>query len=511
MPARFLPSRRTVQWTGFFGGPVLALVAYALLPASYRESSGAIVDFTHAGRVTCAAGIWMAVWWMTEALPIYATSLLPLCLFPVLGAVSIHDAAAPYANELIFLFMGGFVVALSMERWGLHKRIAFAALRVVGSNPRRVVLGFMIATAFISMWVSNTATAIMMLPIALSVIDVVLRQANGRTLEETREFADGPGHNFAVCLLLGVAYSASIGGVGTLIGTPPNLFLASYIETQLGREVSFVRWLAVGVPLVVVFLPLAWLLLTRVIYPIRIREIEGGASFIREAQRQLGPMTRGERATLVVFALAALCWIVRPLLAKVTVGGVAPLRGLSDTGIAMIAAMALFAIPYDIKQRKFVMDWQSAAKLPWGVLLLFGGGLSLAASVEKTGVGEFIGSRVAGMAGFPGLAMVVIVATVVIFLTELTSNTATTATFVPILAAVAPALGVSPYMLIVPAAIAASCAFMLPAGTPPNAIVFGSGYIRIAQMIRAGFWLNIIGIVLITALCYALVIPLFVR
>jgi len=511
MPKIALPSRKAVQWTGFFGGPVLALAAYLLLPHSYSDGTGALVEFTHAGRVTCAAGLWMAVWWMTEALPIYVTSLLPLCLFPVLGATSIHAAAAPYANELIFLFMGGFVVALSMERWGLHKRIAFAALRVVGSEPRRVVLGFMIATAFISMWVSNTATAIMMLPIALSVIDVVLKQTNGGTLSDTRELADGPGHNFAVCLLLGVAYSASIGGIGTLIGTPPNLFLASYIETQLGREVSFVRWLAVGVPLVVVFLPLTWLLLTRVLYPIRLREIEGGASFIREAQRGLGPMTKGERTTLVVFALAALCWIFQPLLAKMTIGGIAPLGGLSDTGIAMIAAMALFAIPHDLEKREFVMDWQSAAKLPWGVLLLFGGGLSLAASVEQTGVGEFIGSRVAGMAGFPGLAMVVIVTLIVVFLTELASNTATVATFVPILAAVAPSLGVSPYLLIVPATIAASCGFMLPAGTPPNALVFGSGYIRIAQMIRAGFWLDLIGIVLITALTFALVIPLLIR
>jgi sodium-dependent dicarboxylate transporter 2/3/5 len=511
MPIRYLPSRNTVQWTGFVGGPVLAFVAYALLPHSYRDGAGALVEFTHAGRVTCAAGLWMAVWWMTEALPIYVTALLPLCLFPLFGAVSVHDAAAPYANELIFLFMGGFVVALSMEKWGLHRRIAFGSLRIVGSDPHRVVLGFMMATAFISMWVSNTATAIMMLPIALSVIDVVLRQTGRGTLEETGEIGDGPAGNFAVCLMLGIAYSASIGGIGTLIGTPPNLFLASYIKTQLGREVSFVRWLAVGVPLVVVFLPIAWLLLTRVLYPIRLKEIEGGASFIRDQQRQLGPMNRGERTTLVVFALAALCWIFRPLLAKVALGGAAPFKGLSDTGIAMIAAMALFAIPQDIKERKFVMDWHAAAKIPWGVLLLFGGGLSLAASIEKTGVGEFIGSRVAGMAGFPGVAMVVIVTAIVIYLTELTSNTATTATFVPILAAVAPALGVSPYMLIVPAAIAASCAFMLPAGTPPNALVFGSGHIRIAQMIRAGFWLNLIGIILITALCYALVIPLFVR
>jgi sodium-dependent dicarboxylate transporter 2/3/5 len=504
-------SRKNLQWAGFFAGPILAVIAYALLPHAYRNDSGTMAAFTHAGRVTCAVGLWMAVWWMTEALPIYVTSLLPLCVLPVFGATSMRDVSSPYANELIFLFMGGFVLALSMEKWGLHRRFAFAALRVVGSEPRRVVLGFMAVTAFVSMWVSNTATAIMMIPIALSVIDVVLRQANGRTLEETETFGGGPGHNFAVCLLLGIAYGASIGGIGTLVGTPPNLFLASYIETHLGHEMSFARWLAVGVPFVVVFLPLAWLLMTRVLFPIRVREIEGGSDFIRESYRRLGPISRGERITLVVFVIAAVLWITRPLLVKIGIGGLRPLAGLTDPGIAMIAALSLFVIPHDFRKREFVMDWKTAVRLPWGVLLLFGGGLSLAASVERNGVGEFIGSRVAGMTGIPTLAVVIIVTTIVVFLTELTSNTATTATFVPILAAVAPALHMSPYMLIIPAAIAASCAFMLPVATPPNALVFGSGYVRIGQMVRTGFWLNLIGIVLITALCYALIVPLFVR
>jgi sodium-dependent dicarboxylate transporter 2/3/5 len=369
----------------------------------------------------------------------------------------------------------------------------------------------MITTGFMSMWVSNTATTIMMLPIALSVIDVVLARTTGQTAEETGTFENEPGHNFAVCLLLGVAYSASIGGIGTLIGTPPNLFLASYIKDHLGREVTFVRWMAVGIPFVAVFLPLSWLLLTRVLYPIRIREIEGGAAMIRRRYAELGSPSRGERITLVVFTLAATAWVLRPLVAKMTIAGVMPFTGLTDTGIAMIAALALFVIPVDFKSRQFTMDWDTAVRLPWGVLLLFGGGLSLAASVESTGVGEFIGSRFAGLAGVPEIVLILVVTAVVIFLTELTSNTATTATLVPVLAAAAPALAVSPYMLIVPAAVAASCAFMLPVATPPNALVFGSGHIRIGQMVKAGVWLNLIGVILVTILAYSLVAPILAR
>ena len=369
----------------------------------------------------------------------------------------------------------------------------------------------MAATAFMSMWVSNTATTIMMLPIALSVIDLVLRRSGGKPTEETETFSEGEGHNFALCLLLGVAYAASIGGIGTLIGTPPNLFLASYIETYLGREISFVRWMGVGLPLVIVFLPIVWVLITRILYPIRIGAIEGGSTLIRDGYRKLGPMKRGEWTTLVVFVVAAASWILRPLLRKISVSGVHPLDGLTDPGIAMIAALALFVIPIDAKKRVFAMDWQTAIKLPWGILVLFGGGLSLAAAISANGVGEFIGSQVAVLGVLPGVVLVLVVTAMMIFLTELTSNTATTATLIPILAAIAPGLGLSPYALIVPAAIAASCAFMLPVATPPNAIVFGSGYVRIGQMARAGLWLNIIGIVLVTILTYAIVIPLLVR
>ena len=501
-------SRGDIQWTGLVAGPVLAFVTYLSLPETYAGSAGETLVFTHSGRATAALAVWMAVWWMTEAIPIYATALLPLAFLPSAGASSMREAAAPFGNELIYLFMGGFIIALAMQRWNLHKRIAYMTLRLVGTRTHMVVAGFMGITAFLSMWVSNTATTIMMLPIALSVIDLALSHHTERSLADTEELGGEAGHNFALCLLLGIAYAASIGGIGTLIGTPPNLFLASFIEEDLGGEVSFVRWMGVGVPLVVVFVPAVWLLLTRVLYPIRIRRIEAEGSLTHGAFVSLGPMTRGEWAVLVVFACTAAAWVFRPLLQNVSFAGARPFAGLTDPGIAITAALVLFVIPVDIRKRVFVMDWQTAVRLPWGLLVLFGGGLSLAAAIRTNGVSEFIGSQVVSFAGFPPVILVILVVTMMIFLTELTSNTATTAALVPILAAVAPGLGIHPYLLIVPAAVAASCAFMLPVATPPNAIVFGSGFVRIAQMVRAGFWLNVLGIVLITLLTYAIAMPL---
>jgi sodium-dependent dicarboxylate transporter 2/3/5 len=497
-----------VQWTGLIAGPALAFVTYLALPEAYLDGTGYTVEFTHAGRATAALAVWMAVWWMTEAIPVFAPALLPLAFLPAAGAATMRSAAAPYGHELIYLFMGGFIIALGMQRWNLHKRFAYMTLRLVGTRTHLVVAGFMGITAFLSMWVSNTATTIMMLPIALSVIDLVLTRSTGQTIEETEKLAGAAGHNFALCLLLGIAYAASIGGIGTLIGTPPNLFLASYIKDNLGGEVSFARWLAVGFPLVVVFVPLVWLLLTRVLYPIRVPRVGAGASFVRDALEEMGPMTRGEWAVFVVFVLTATAWIFRPLINKVAIAGVHPFAGLTDPGIAMIAALSLFVIPLDWRRRLFVMDWQTAVRLPWGILILFGGGLSLAAAIRVNGVSEFIGNQVVSFAGLPSVILVLLVVAMMIFLTELTSNTATTAALVPILAAVAPGLGLHPYLLIVPAAIAASCAFMLPVATPPNAIVFGSGFVRINQMVKAGFWLNLIGVVLITILAYAVVIPL---
>lgn len=507
MESRPSVSRSNIQWIGLVAGPILAALTYSFLPETFKGIQGESVVFAHAGHVTAALAVWMATWWMTEAIPVYATALLPLAVLPVAGAGSIKQAAAPYGHELIFLFIGGFILALSMQRWGLHKRFALSVLRLFGSRPTRVVAGFMVVTAALSMWVSNTATTIMMLPIGLSVIHLLRRTGEAQGTADTAHEGRPQSDNFTLCLLLGIAYAASIGGIGTLIGTPPNLFLASYVRDNLGTEISFVRWMGVGLPLVVVFLPVVWLLLTRVIFPLSDSSEDGDLPSEIYVHEKPGSMNLGEKVTLIVFALTALCWCFRPLLMRVDFGGVRPFAGLTDTGIAIVAALLLFVIPVDFRKHQFVMNWGTAVKLPWGLLVLFGGGLSLAGAIKAHGVGEFVASRVGSFAGFHPAVLVVTVITMLIFLTELTSNTATTVTLVPIFAALAHGVGLHPYFLIVPAAIAASCAFMLPFATPPNAIVFGTGYVPISKMSRAGLWLNLVGIVLITTLTYAIAMP----
>ena len=495
------PRARAAQ-VGLFAGPLLAGVLFAVLPASYETAAGELVPFADAGRATAALALWMAVWWLTEAIDISATALLPLAVLPLTGATSMRAAAAPYAHELIFLFMGGFLLALAMERWGLHKRIALHALRAVGDRPASIVAACMGVTALLSMWVSNTATAVMMLPVACSVIDLVEDQTGDHS------------RHFGLAVLLGIAYSASIGGIATPIGTPPNLFLLSYLKESHGIEVSFVRWMGVALPLTLVFLPITWWLLTHRLHPVGSRPIEGSRALVREALASLGSLTRPERIVFVTFLLACGLWVFRPLLGDVTVFGLQPFAHLSDPAIAMGAALLLFVAPaggpHDAEAPRFVLDWSTARELPWGILILFGGGLSLAAALRTNGVAELIGAQVAGLDTVPGPLLVLTVVAGIVFLTELTSNTATAATLVPLLAALAPGIGLDPLLLAVPAALAASCAFMLPVATPPNAIVFGSGRLTIADMSRAGLWLNLIGIVLITALAYAVVLPMLV-
>jgi sodium-dependent dicarboxylate transporter 2/3/5 len=492
-----LTPRAIVQRAGLVGGPVLAGVCYLLLPEQYWDAAGEqMIDFTLEGRVTLAVMTWMAVWWLTEAIDISATALLPIPLLPLMGAASVVEATAPYAHPLIFLLLGGFLVALSMQRWGLDRRIALITLRLVGDRPTNMIAGLMMATAFLSMFVSNTATTAMMLPIGLSVI-ALLRRGNG-------EDAAGPGSgNFALCMMLGIAYAASIGGVGTKIGTPPNGFVLGFVEDNYGHEIDFASWLKLALPLVVVFLPITWLVLTRFVYPVPAARIEGARDLVRQAYEGLGAVKPGEWVTLIVFAATALAWITRPILARWIPG----LSNNGDTVIAMVAAVLLFLIPVNARRREFAMNWQTAQKAPWGILILLGGGLSLAAAVRRNGVAELFGNQVSALGDVPPVVLVLAVTALVIFLTELTSNTATTATLVPILAALAPGLGVHPYLLVFPAAIAASCAFMLPVATPPNAIVFGSGYLTIPQMCKAGLWLNLIGILLITGLAYAVIVP----
>jgi solute carrier family 13 (sodium-dependent dicarboxylate transporter), member 2/3/5 len=509
--------RLPLQRIGLPAGPVLALATYLLLPETYDTAAGELIDFTHAGRVSAAIGVWMAVWWISEAIDIAATALLPLALMPLFGAATVRQTAAPYANEMIFLFMGGFMLSLSMQRWGLHERIALGTLRLVGTSPLRIVGGFMLSTALLSMWLSNTATTVMMLPIAQSVVVMVLPATGAIAARPpvtpsaavpglAAHHPAAQGHNFATCLMLGIAYAASIGGLGTIIGSPPNLFLVSYVREVLGQEITFARWMAIGVPLTVIFLPLSWVLLTRFVFPIGSAGPGDGGAAIHQAYSRLGSMKRAERITAVVFGGAVFAWVFRALLVDLEIGGVRPLAGLTDPGIAMAAALLLFVLPSG-RPGEFVMNWETARKLPWGILVLFGGGLSLAAAIEANGVGQFLGHQVSAWAGLPAPLVVLLVTLMVLLLTELTSNLATTAAFVPILAAVAPGLGLHPFLLIVPAALAASCAFMLPVATPPNAIVFGSGYITMAQMRRAGVWMNLLSVLILIVVVYLVIVP----
>jgi sodium-dependent dicarboxylate transporter 2/3/5 len=438
------------------------------------------------GWRVAALAVLMAVWWMTEALPVAATALLPIAALPALGVTAISTATAPYAHPLVFLFLGGFLIALAVQRWGLHRRIALGVLRLAGSRQDRLVGAFMVACAFLSMWVSNTATTIMMLPIALSVVGALGSE-------------DSP---FPVALLLALAYSASIGGLGTLVGSPPNALLAGFVEQTYGLTIGFGQWMLVGIPVVVVMLVLTWVLLTRWLLPVGHDEVAGAREHFGALAEELGPMSRGEWLVAAVFTAAALLWVGRPLFE-----GLLPPGTVSDTGIAMACAIALFVIPVDPSRGEFLLDWSSAEHLPWGVLLLFGGGLSLAGAIASTGLAQWLGAALDVLGGWPTVALVAGVGTLVIFLTELTSNTATTAAFLPVVAALATALGVPPMVLLVPAAIAASCAFMMPVATPPNAIVYGSGHLTIAQMVRTGLWLNVVGVVAVTALACT-VVPL---
>jgi solute carrier family 13 (sodium-dependent dicarboxylate transporter), member 2/3/5 len=500
------PLRQRVQWAGLVLGPVLAMVVHRFLEGAGAE------PLTDDGRAVAAIAVWMAIWWLTEAVHVSVTALLPIGLFPLSGAMEVADATAPYASPLIFLFLGGFVLALSMQRWGLDERIALLTIRVVGERPAHLVGGFMVATAVMSMWVSNTATVAMMLPIALSVAVLVRRlEGNGGhepalapPADPTPQDLHGDGASdsairFGVCLMLGIAYAASIGGLGTIIGTPPNLFVASYLRETAGVDISFVRWMTFGVPLVVVFLPLTWLLLTRVLFRLPRDPVAGARRVANQRYEGLGRPSRGEWSTFIVFLATATAWISRPLLVEMELFGFRPFAGLTDTGIAVAAALLLFVIPVELSSRTFVMEWRQAEHLPWGVLLLFGGGLSLANAIETTGVGAWIGQGVATVGPLPVVLLVGLVVAIVVGLTELTSNTATTAAFVPVVAGVAPALGLDPVVLVVPVALAASAAFMMPVATPPNAIVFASGFVSIPQMIRAGIWLNLMTVLLVTS------------
>lgn len=426
----------------------------------------------------------MAIWWISEAIPIAATALLPVALFPLLQVMSTASTTGAYANHLVFLFLGGFLIAMAMQKWNLHRRIAMHIIRAVGVDPSRIILGFMLATAFLSMWISNTATTMMMLPIALA---VACQFGDDRTVGMPA--TPSP---FAVALMLGIAYSASIGGVATLIGTPPNAILAGIVERLYDHRISFAAWMGFGLPLSIVMLVIAWFYLTRIAHPVKQEAFHQVTDVIQQEINQLGPMSREEKVVAVIFSLVAITWISRGLF------DIALLQGVSDATIAIAGALLLFIIPSDIKQREFLLDWSTAVKLPWDILILFGGGFALAQGFSESGLTEWIVMQMAGLKGANPVVVVLIVTFVVIFLTEVTSNTATATIILPVLGALAQAVDVDPLSLMVPAALAASYAFMLPVATPPNAIVFSCRYVTIPQMARAGFYMNLVATLVIT-------------
>ena len=444
---------------------------------------------------TAALFLLMGVWWATEAVPVAVTALVPLALFPMLGIVDIQSAANPYANKTIYLFFGGFLIATAIQKWDLHKRIALFVLEYAGSNGASLILGFMLTAALISMWVMNTATTIMLLPIGLAVITVVKETVKGLSDQEVE--------SFQLALLLGIAYGATIGGMSTLIGTGPNGMLAAFMADNYNLDISFVDWMKVGVPLSAIMLPCSWLILTRIIFKVEFETSQETKDLLSTMKQELGKFDGAEFKVFIVFVLTALTWMLRTVLDDIN-----GLEGLSDAGIAMISALFLFLLPSGDKERKgSLLEWKDAQEnVPWGLLVLFGGGLSLANAVQSTGLAVWMGNLIPQ--GISIVLIVILVVTMIIFLTELTSNMATTATFLPVVAAIAIQSDFNPLLVTAAVALAASCAFMLPVATPPNAIVFGSGLIKVPQMARAGFLINVLGI-LVVSFVAAVSVPYF--
>ncbi len=458
---------------GLLGGPALfALVL--LLPAPEGMPAAA--------QRVAALAIWMATWWLTVPVPLQATALLPLVTLPALGVSPFDRASSPYANSVIFLFLGGFFIAAAMERWGLHKRFAYGILALVGTDARRVVLAFMAVTAFISMWISNTATTVMMMPMAMAVL-ALAKASNGL----------GPS------LALGVAYAATIGGMATLIGTPPNAIFAGAARQLLDVDYSFARWLRAGLPVTLTLLPLCWLVLT-LLFPVRGR-IEGLGARVAEERATLGPLRGAERWTLLVFLLAVAAWVLRDPkdLGALRVPGIASFApAITDSGIAIGAALLLFLVPVRWRAWEFALDWPTARGVPWGMLLLFGGGLSLAEAFQTSGLSAWIGGLLGGMAGAPRVVVVAVIATTFVALSDLASNAAISAMAMPLMAGIAPALGQDPLRLMVVAALAASGSFLLPVSTPPNTIAFATGEVTVTQMAKAGIWMDALAVVVLT-------------
>lgn len=485
-PAQPDKSYSRPQSVGLVLGPLLfALTLLFFTPEGLSFEARAVLGTT----------LWVAIWWITEAIPIPATSLLPLFLLPVTGALNSNTVTSAYGDDIIFLFLGGFFIATAMEKWNLHKRMALAIIDFVGTSTQRILLGFMLATAFLSMWVSNTASVMMMVPMALAITAQVTH-----ALQDTPEASDIP--VFEKALIFAVGYAGTIGGMGTLIGTPPNIILAAQARELFGVEITFASWMMIGVPVVVLLLFIAWLYLGRVAFRMRIRGIPGGRELIQRERAALGKISFEETAVAVVFTLAAFLWITREFL------WTSLLPELRDGMIAILAATLLFMVPTKSCAGGRVLEWKDSRDIPWGVLLLFGGGLAIASGFRETGLSSWMGDQLTVLDSLHLLLIIACATLLILFLTEITSNTATATMILPVVASLALALNIHPFALMVPCAMAANCAFMLPVGTPPNAIIFATEKLRIVEMVRAGFVMNLIAATLIVLTVYFLM-PMF--
>ena len=462
---------------GLFSGPLsFILIVVFFHPEGLTQEANAIL----------ASTLWMAIWWITEAIPISVTALLPIILFPLTGGLELSETTASFGHKYVFLYLGGFIIAIAMQIWNLHKRIALNIISYIGTDVIKIILGFMVATAFLSMWISNTATAVMMLPIAMAIVDQL--KDNPNTIENENKI-------FGKALMLGIAYSASIGGISTLIGTPPNLILAGVVEETFGYEITFATWFKFGFPISLILLFLCWKYLTGIAFKFEQKSFPGGQKEIRNQLQKLGQITYEEKLVASIFAMTAIAWVTRDFILKLII----PV--IDDTIIVMISAIIIFLLPNKNRKRRLI-NWEEASKLPWGILLLFGGGMALASGFKESGLALWIGTQMTLLDGINLFLLVFILIASVNFLTEITSNLATTAMLLPILYPMAMTIDVHPFILMVSAAVAASCAFMLPVATPPNAVVFGSGYLRIPDMVRIGVWMNILSIILLSVFVY---------
>ncbi len=467
-------SRRSRRYIGLATGPILFLTILLIHPFE---------ELNPGANATMAVTAWMAIWWIGELTHISVTALLPIVLLPISGAASINQTTAAYGDKMLFLFVGGFIIAIAMEKWDLHRRIALNIIKAVGSGPDKILLGFMISTGLLSMWISNTATTLMMVTIGSAII------------AQTSTKAGSEGEGFFKSLLLGIAYSASIGGVATLVGTPTNPIFVAIANEMYDVDISFAEWMIFAMPFSIVVIFLTWLYLSRVAYKVRSIDLHMGKEIVDKELEALGKMKFEEKAVAWVFGLTAFAWISRTFILNLFI------PNLNDTTIAIAGAISLFLIPSN-KKKVGLITWDEAVRLPWGVILLFGGGLSLAAAFKSTGLALWIGSQMTSLEALPLLAIILIVTIIVNFMTEVTSNVATASIILPVLAALSQAIGIHPFLLMIPATMAASCAFMLPVATAPNAIVFASGKLHIADMARAGFLLNVLSSTLIGLLAY---------